>query len=252
MTYISSTNNEDVQEQNISKHNCEGMSLDVSRPSDSTYGMEQILVKYAYDLFLQKGSNLNKALVGLQPRLLNHVGESVFTDCDSDVSVIQEITMAFNDAPQPTVSCETEKEFDIETDCYPMKGRAKVYYTPSEQADQTDEELIIETMSKAVKSAMENNVLVTDTIIAVHFIGERDSFSEGSLGDPDRASWIDTNKGWVAGVAVVLVAVIMICICIKRRKKKASEKKVGANERKTNEKVASEEEASEKEESAEC
>jgi len=229
MSYIDSSDTLDLQE--LSKYNCAGMFFDIPGPSQATSGMESILVKYAYDLFIEKGSNLNKALDGLQSRLLQHVGENVFTDCDSDESVIQEITMASNDAQHPTDTCKIEAEFDVEADCYAMKGRAKVYYMPSEQADQTDEELIIETMSKAVKNAMDNSVLVTDTVIAAYFIGERDSFkfrssdyyhTEGSPGHPDSASWVDRNIGWVAGTAVALVAVIMIGICLKRRKKKAS------------------------------
>lgn len=221
--------NQNVQER--SKYSCEGMFSDISGPSEATSENESILVKYAYDIFIEKGSNLNIALDGLQSRLLQHVGENIFTDCDSDKSVIQEITIGSNDAPHPTDSCKIEAEFDVETDCYPMTGRAKVYFKPSEQTDQTDEELIIETMTKAVKSAMDKGVLVTDTVIAAYFIGERDSFkfrssdyyhTEGSPGHPDSSTWIDRNKGWVAGTVVALVVVIMVGICLKRRKKKAS------------------------------
>lgn len=228
MTYISSNDNLDVQE--MSKYNCAGMFFDVSGPSEATSGMEQIVVKYAYDLFLKKGSNLNRALNGLQPRLLQHVGDTLFTDCVSYDSVIQEINMVTNDAQHPTDSCKIEAEFNVETDCYPMKGRATVYYTPSGQADQNDEEVIVETMSKAVKNAMDNSVLVTDTVIAAYFIGERDSFqfksseyyhTAGSPGNPS-SSWIDRNKGWIAGIAASLVAVILIGICLKCRKKKAA------------------------------
>lgn len=198
--------------QERSKYNCEGMFTDNVAPSVSG---EPILVKYAYDLFIEKGSNLKKALNGIQPRLLHHVGESIFTDCDSGDSVIQEITMGSNDAPNPTDSCKIEAQFDVETDCYPMTGRVKVYYTPSEEAAESDEALIIESLSKAVKSAMENGVLVTDTVKAAYFIGER--------GHPESSSWIDINKGWVAGTVVALVVVIMIGICLKKcRKKKAS------------------------------
>ncbi|KAL7499686.1 hypothetical protein ACHAWT_007473 [Skeletonema menzelii] len=225
--YISE--NQNVQER--SKYNCEGMFSDITGPSEATSEIESILVKYAYDLFIEKGSNLNNALGGLQSRLLQHVGENIFTDCDSDESVIQEITMGSNDAPHPTDSCKIEAEFDVETDCYPMTGRAKVYYTASEQADQIDEGLIIETMSKAVKSAMDNSVLVTDTVIAAYFIGERDSFkfrssdyyrNKGSPGHPDSSTWIERNKGWVAGLVAALVVVLTVGVCLKCRKKKAS------------------------------
>lgn len=227
-TQIASSDNLDLQE---SKYNCAGMFFDMSGPSETTSEMELIVVKYAYDLFLEKGSNLGKALDGLQSRLLQHVGESVFTDCVSD-DLIQEITMASNDAQHPTEICKIEAEFDVETDCYPMKGRAKVYYTPSGQADQNDEELIIEKMSRAVKNAMDNSVLVTDTVIAAYFIGERDSFefrsseyygTAGSPGHPDSSSWVDRNIGWIAGTTAALVAIIMVCIFFKcRKKKKAS------------------------------
>ena len=215
MTYISSSDNQNAQE--MSKYNCDGMFLDIPGPSEATSEMKSILVRYAYDLFIVKESNLSKALDGFQPRLLQHVGESIFTQCDSEDSVIQEVTMASNDAPHPTESCEIEAEFSAETDCYPMKGRAKVYYTPSEQTDQTDEDLIVEAMSKAVKSAMDNSVLVTDTVLAAYFIGERQS--EGSPGHPDSAR-VDSNIGWVSGTVVALLAVVMFGICFKCRKKK--------------------------------
>ncbi|MEY3171242.1 MAG: synthase subunit delta [Pseudomonadota bacterium] len=124
-----------------------------------------------------------------------------------------------------------EAEFDVETECFPMKGKATVYYSPSEQSDENDEELIIKIMSQAVKSAMDSNVLLTDTVIATYFIGERDSFKfrsseyyylEGSPGYPDSASWTQRNIGLIAGTAAALVAIIiMICICHKRQKNKA-------------------------------
>jgi len=226
MAYISSSDNLDVE--TMSKYNCAGMFFDVTGPSEATSGTEQIVVKYAYDLFLEKGSNLTKALYGLQPRLLQHVGDALFTDCASYDSVIQEITMTSNDAQHPTDTCKIEATFKVETDCYPMKGRATVYYTPSGQVDQNDEEVIVETMSTAVRNTMDNSVLVTDTVIAAYFIGERDSFqfksseyyqTAGSPGSP-ISSWGDRNIGWIAGTAVALVAVIVIGICLKRRKKK--------------------------------
>lgn len=222
MKYISSSDNQNGKE--MGKYNCDGMFHGILGPSEETSAMESILVRYAYDLFIQKESNLAKALDGLQPRLLLHVGEIIFTNCDSEDSVIQEITMASNNVQHPTDSCTVDAEFDVETDCYPMKGRAKVYYTPSEQADQTDEDLIIETMSKAVKSAMDNNVLVTDTVIAAYFIGERQS--EGSPGRPDSAR-VDSNIGigWIGGSVAALLAVVMFGICCfkcRKKKKKAS------------------------------
>ena len=231
VTYISSSDSRGMQEPQTSKFNCDGMFSDVPGPSEETSGMEQILVKYAYDLFLAKGSSLNKAIVGLQSRLLLHMGESVFNDCDSDNSLIQEITMTSNDAQHPTDSCKIEAEFEDETNCFPMKGRARVYFTPSEQVDRTDEELIIEVMSKAVKSAMDDGVLVTDTVKAAYFIGERDLFkfesseyynSKGSASVTDNISWADRNVGWVAGTAAIFGVVIMFCICFNCRKKKAS------------------------------
>jgi len=228
MAYFPSANNTDSQE--MSKYNCAGIFFDVSGPSKATYGSEQIDVKYAYDLFLAKGSNMNKAVIALQSRLLQHVGESIFTDCSSD-QMITEVTMASNDVQHPTESCKIEAEFDVETECFPMKGKATVYYSPSEQSDENDEELIIKIMSKAVKSAMDSNVLLTDTVIATYFIGERDSFKfrsseyyylEGSPGYPDSASWTQRNIGLIAGTAAALVAIIiMICICHKRQKNKA-------------------------------
>lgn len=216
MTYISSSDNQNVKE--MIKYNCDGMFHDIPGPSEETSEMESILVRYAYDLYIQKESNLSKALYGLQPRLLLHVGESIFSDCDSEDSVIQEITMASNDVQHPTDSCKVEAEFDVETDCYPMKGRAKVYYIPSEQRDQTDEDLIIEKMSKAVRSAMDNNVLVTDTVIASVFIGERQS--EGSPGLPASVRVAGNDIGLVSGTVAASLAVIMFGICFKCRKKK--------------------------------
>lgn len=231
VTYISSSDGQNMQEPQTSKYNCDGMFSDVSGPSEETSGMEQILVKYAYDLFLAKGSSLNKAIVGLQSRLLLHIGESIFNDCDSDNSLIKEITMTSNDAQHPTDSCKVEADFEDETNCFPMKGRARVYFSPSEQVDQTDEELIIDIMSTAVKSAMDNDMLVTDTVKAAYFIGERDSFnfesseyynSKGSASDEDNISWADRNAGWVAGTAATLGVIFMFFICFKCRKKKAS------------------------------
>ncbi len=221
MTYISSSDNQNVKE--MSKYNCDGMFHDIPGPSEETSEMESILVRYAYDLFIEKGSNLGKALAGLQPRLLVHIGESIFTNCDSEDSVIQEITMPSNDVQHPTDSCKVKAEFDVETDCYPMKGRAKVYYTPSKQTDQTDEGLIIETMSTAVKSAMDNNVLVTDTVIAAYFIGERQS--EGKPGLPASVRVAGNDIGLVSGTIAASLAVVLFCICFKchKKKKKASE-----------------------------
>lgn len=226
---VISSDNLDLQD--LSKYNCAGLFFDPSGRSEETYDMEKIVVKYAYDLFIEKGSNLNRAADGLQNRLLQNVGERIFTDCDDTEALIKEITMAANDVQHPTDDCKIQAQFDVETDCYAMKGRATVYYRPSGRENQNDEAIIIDTMSEAVKATMDNSVLVTDTVIASYFIGERDSFKfrsseyyykEGSPGHPDSASWVERNVGLIAGVVAGLVAVIIVGICIKcHRKKKA-------------------------------
>src|SRR6056300_834330 len=105
---IISSDNLDLQD--LSKYNCAGLFFDPSGRSEETYDMEKIVVKYAYDLFIEKGSNLNRAADGLQNRLLQNVGERIFTDCDDTEALIREITMAANDVQHPTDSCKIQAQ----------------------------------------------------------------------------------------------------------------------------------------------
>ena len=216
----------------MSKYNCDGMfSNTQAAASEPTFGMKQLHIDYAYNLYLVKGSNLNQALDGLLFQLFSHIGESIFTDCNSNDLMIQELIMKSNSNsmqyPIDTVSCGTDKVSEvnvIEADCYQMIGRLNIYYTPLKIADQFDEELIYETTLRALENIMANSVLLTDTVISVH-LDERegsfklrsaaaaeDSNGEVSIGNSASNSWINNNLHWIIGAEAALVTMIVIVI----------------------------------------
>lgn len=244
-------------------YNCEGMFLDASGPGtlDTNFYSETV-VQYDYDMFVEKDSDPNVALVTLQDGLLRHVGEEVFTDCsssrrlvggikvtanrqlDEEVSV-QEITSAPPDKVSSTSSCTIEDAtFATETDCYPVTGYITAYYSPSsgdENVNNDDESAVHQTVADSVKDAMDESVLVSDTTKGVYYLGDRDTFtfdsSESYLkeGAPaPESSKDDTSSstpiaGIIGGVGAGLVAVALVAVLIKKkRSKKNSDEDVAA------------------------
>jgi len=219
-------------------YNCEGMFLDWSDPSTGTAGLSSTVVQYDYDMFIEKGSDLNTALVSLQHQLLRYVGQEVFSDCSRrlaaiemerqlDEVAIKEISSAPQDTISSSSSCKIEDAaLTTETECYPVTGYITAYYPSSGDVD-ADEASMYQTVTSSVESAMDESVLVTDTTHAVYYLGDRDTFAFDSAESYLGGQTGNTTSWWmiIVGTGVgLMVAVAFAAILFK---KKRSSKKDG-------------------------
>ena len=227
---------------------CEGIYVDWAVPSAAATGGSSTIVQYDYDMFIEKGSDLNTALASLQNRILRHVGRDVFSGCSRRLTVgainleterqldgtaIDEISSAPSDTVSISSSCKIE-DATTETECYPISGYITAYYISSRdesssidedvrRLDEFDDSNIQDTITNSVKSAM-------DDIEQVYYLGDRDTFSfdtvesylgeQPSIAERDVETNSPSNPWWpiLVGASVGLVAMAGVAVLYKKRK----------------------------------
>ena len=121
-----------------------------------------------------------------------------------------------------TAPCAIEAEFS-NAECVAVHGAMTVYYLSSANNTATDEVVNIEKAVKAaVKQGMNTNVPVTDTAIAVFYIGDRDNFSVTTSlfmrnNEGELTFWNKSGAKLAVGLSSAVFAVFLLLICCRMR-----------------------------------
>ena len=114
----------------------------------------------------------------------------------------------------------------METECYPVAGSMTVYYSSSE-SEESDDTVVDELITTAVKRNIDNGVLVTKATPAVYYIGNREIYSYKSSESYLESEGTEARrKNGVGVVIVTLVGIISFFLILFCYKKKESSKKI--------------------------